>query len=187
MKPQNLHRRSPNTWSVQDPAAHGRQVRAMFARIAGVYDFMNHFLSFNLDRRWRKRLAQHLDGDVWEVLDLCAGTGDLVLACRRAGKGRAFLATDFCPEMLRRVRGKPGGERVYLAAGDALELPLANWSVDAVVVGFGVRNFADIPRGLAEIARVLRPAGQVLVLDFFRNDPLAAGQERGPVPAVRCG
>jgi demethylmenaquinone methyltransferase/2-methoxy-6-polyprenyl-1,4-benzoquinol methylase len=180
-----VHGRRRDTWAVRDPDLHAREVRGMFARIAGVYDLMNHLLSLNLDRRWRRRVAARLDGDCWEVLDLCAGTGDLALACRAAGRGRELLAADFCAGMLRRARDKRDGGKLRLVAADALRLPLAACSVDAVVIGFGVRNFADVRRGLAEITRVLRPAGQLLVLDFFRDDPGAAEAWRGKPAAVR--
>ncbi len=157
----------------------------MFARIASVYDRMNHLLSLNLDRRWRRNLARRLDDDLWEVLDLCAGTGDLALACRAAGKGRVLLAADFCPEMLIAGRGKSGADEIVPLAADGLQMPLADISVDAVVVGFGVRNFADVRRGLAEMTRVLRPGGQLMVLDFFRAD--AADAPAAPVRLLLKG
>lgn len=190
-----VHDRDPASWSVRDPGAHAAAVRGMFARIARVYDAMNHLLSFNLDRRWRRRLAARLDGDVWEVLDACAGTGDLALACLRAGKGRLLLAADFCPEMLALARRKGlGGEHAapgavprssVLLAGDALNLPLPDASCDAVVTAFGMRNLADVPAGVRELMRVLRPGGQLLVLEFFRDDPGAAGDQRGPPRPLR--
>lgn len=178
--------RSTTDWTVHDPVRHGRQVRSMFARIAGVYDFMNHLLSLNLDRRWRRHLIARLDDDVWEVLDLCAGTGDLALAGVAAGKGRVHLAADFCPEMLVASRRKRGQELLRLAAADALALPFPDRSVDAVMVAFGVRNLADVRRGLAEMTRVLRPAGQLLVLEFFRDDPAAGGEEKGAARPLRA-
>ena len=150
-----VHAREAGVWTVRDPDQHGRSVQAMFARIAGVYDFMNHLLSAGRDRAWRKNVAERIDSDAWEILDLCAGTGDLALACMRAGRGRAWLAADFCPGMLRGVRGKKGAEQLELLAADALALPLRDHSVDVVTVGFGVRNFADVRGGLGEIARVL--------------------------------
>lgn len=195
--PAAVHERSRDTWAVRDPAAHANAVRAMFARIAGAYDFMNHLLSLNLDRRWRRRLAARLDADAWEVLDACAGTGDLALACLRAGKGRLLLVSDFCPEMLARGRGKALGgpfreagsgiERASaLLAADAQRLPLPDASVDAVVVAFGVRNLADVRAGVGEMVRVLRPGGQLLVLEFFRAAPGATGPARGPAAPVRA-
>ncbi len=176
-------------------AGRARAVRDMFGRIAAVYDRMNHLLSLNLDRRWRRRLAERLDEDAWEVLDLCAGTGDLSLDILAAGRGRLVLGADFCRPMLARAAAKarrPAAgaspaipRRLALLAADALALPLPDGAVDAVTVGFGVRNLADLQGGLAEMTRVLRPGGQLLVLDFFRDDPDATGPWRGAPPAVR--
>lgn len=180
----DIHERSA-TWAVKDPQAHARAVRAMFARISGVYDFMNHLLSAGRDRAWRRRTVRRLDDGALVILDLCAGTGDLALAAMAAGKGRTWIAADFCPRMLQGSAGKRGADRLARAAADALALPLRSGSVDAVVVGFGVRNFADVRQGLAEMVRVLRPGGQVLVLDFFRDDPQARGPARGPCWPVR--
>ena len=179
-----IHRRQRDRWSVDDPQAHGRAVRAMFCRISGVYDRMNHLLSLNHDRRWRGNLVRRLDDDQGRLLDLCAGTADLALACYRAGKGRELIAADFCPEMLRTGRRKPAAERLHLLAADGLDLPLAAASINAVVVGFGVRNFGDVRRGLTEITRVLRPSGQLAVLDFFRNDRTDQLEHRGASPAL---
>lgn len=181
----DVHAREAGVWTVRDPVQHGRAVQAMFARIAGVYDFMNHLLSAGRDRAWRKNVAARIDGDAWEILDLCAGTGDLVLTCMKAGRGRAWLAADFCPEMLRGSRGKKGADRLELLAADALALPLRDHSVDVVTVGFGVRNFADVRGGLGEIARVLRPGGQLVVLEFFRDDRGAHGELRGVAAPIR--
>ena len=181
----DVHDRSRETWTVRDPEAHRTRVRAMFARIAGVYDFMNHALSLNRDRAWRRSLVERLDVDAWEVLDLCAGTCDLALACAAAGRGRELFAADFAPAMLRAGAAKPGAGGLALAAADALALPFADGSFDAVLVGFGVRNLADVRAGVAEAARVLRPGGQLLVLEFFRADPAAAGEERGAPRPVR--
>ena len=180
-----LHGRERGTWAVGDSRSHGRAVRSMFARIAGVYDLMNHLLSLNRDRVWRDRVAARLDPDTGEALDLCAGTGDLALACLRVGKGRDWIAADFCSEMLRGARGKSGADRLRCCAADAMSLPLGNCCVDAVTVGFGVRNFADVRRGLEEIRRVLRPGGQLLVLEFFRDDPRGRGNRKGACAPIR--
>lgn len=176
-------RRDPATWRVHDPGAHARDVRAMFARISGVYDRMNRLLSLGLDGRWRARAASWLDRDVQNVLDLCAGTGDLGRACRAARPGVQVFAADFTPEMLQRGRRR-GGHGLHWLAADGLRLPVRDGCVDAVVVGFGVRNLADVRAGLAEIRRVLRPGGQLVVLEFFRDDPAGAGPLRGPGRAV---
>jgi ubiquinone/menaquinone biosynthesis methyltransferase len=181
----DIHRRDPGTGRVQDPEAHARAVRGMFARISGVYDLMNHLLSLNLDKRWRQRVASRLDPDTDQLLDLCAGTGDLGLACVAAGRARRVLAVDFVPEMLGGIAGKEHARAVGPVAGDGLNLPVLDASVDAVVAGFGVRNLADPIAGLAEVRRVLRPGGQLLVLEFFRADPLASAEDRGPAMPVR--
>ncbi len=183
----DLHGRETGTWAVKDSRAHGREVRSMFARISGVYDFMNHFLSLNRDKAWRRNVVARLDRDTWEVLDLCAGTGDLALACVAGDRGRTWLAADFCPEMLTGAKGKAGAEQLQLSAADAMNLPFAENSVDAVTVGFGVRNFADVRRGLREITRVLRPGGQLLVLEFYRDDQAATGEGRGVPGLIRFG
>jgi len=182
-----LHGRDSGSWSVKDKDAHGREVRGMFARISGVYDFMNHFLSLNRDKAWRRNLVARLDSDTWELLDLCSGTGDLALTAARAGKGRTFISADFCPEMLAGSRGKQDAEKLVLSAADAMNLPFRDFCVDAITVGFGVRNFADVRRGLEEIKRVLRPGGQLLVLEFFRDDPAAAGEAHGVPGIIRFG
>jgi len=184
---QDLHGRESGSWSVRDGQAHGREVRSMFARISNVYDFMNHFMSLNQDKRWRDHVVNRLDSDSWEILDLCAGTGDLALAAVRGGKGKSWIAADFCPEMLEGSRGKKGAEHLALSAADAMNLPFKDHSIDAVTVGFGVRNFADVRRGLQEISRVLRPGGQLLVLEFYRDDPKAQGEAHGVPGLIRFG
>ncbi len=184
---QDLHGRQSGSWSVRDGQAHGREVRSMFARISNVYDFMNHFMSLNQDKRWRDHVVARLDSDSWEILDLCAGTGDLALACVRGGKGKSWIAADFCPEMLTGSHGKKDADRLILSAADAMNLPFKDNSIDAVTVGFGVRNFADVRRGLEEISRVLRPGGQLLVLEFYRDDPEAVGEAHGVPGLIRFG
>jgi demethylmenaquinone methyltransferase/2-methoxy-6-polyprenyl-1,4-benzoquinol methylase len=181
----DIHERDPGTGRVRDPEAHALAVRGMFARISGVYDLMNHLLSLNLDRQWRRRVAARLDPGTDLLLDLCAGTGDLGLACVAAGRARQVVAVDFVPEMLGGIAGKRHASQVGPVAGDGLRLPVRDASVDAVVAGFGVRNLADPVAGIAEVCRVLRPGGQVLVLEFFRADPAASGPDRGPAAPVR--
>jgi len=140
-----------------------RAVRAMFARIARRYDLLNGLLSAGTDRRWRRRLVRQLgDARGRTVLDACCGTGDLTRALER--RGARVVGVDFTPEMLQRARAKhPSGRFV---GGDALRLPLRARSVDAASMAFGLRNLADRRAGLAELARVVRPGGDVLVLEF---------------------
>ncbi len=181
---EDIHGRD-QSWAVRDRQQHSRTVRTMFARIARVYDFMNHLLSMNRDKAWRRKVASLVSDDAGEILDLCAGTGDLALEIMKAGRGRLWLAADFCPEMLAGARGKTGANQLLLVAADAMALPTPPLSVDVVTVGFGVRNYADVQRGVAEIARVLRPGGQLLVLDFFRDDPGGKGQAKGVASPLR--
>jgi demethylmenaquinone methyltransferase/2-methoxy-6-polyprenyl-1,4-benzoquinol methylase len=144
----------------------------MFSGIARRYDFLNHFLSLGTDIYWRKRVFRRMtalaaDGE-GRILDLCCGTGDLALELARRW---AVVGCDFCHPMLVLARQKvaraaPGRQPVQLAEGDALRLPFADGTFRAVTVAFGVRNFADVRRGLEEILRVLQPGGVLGVLEF---------------------
>jgi demethylmenaquinone methyltransferase/2-methoxy-6-polyprenyl-1,4-benzoquinol methylase len=150
----------------------------MFAAIAPRYDLLNHLLSANLDRGWRRRAVNRLG---WEekpdglYLDLCAGTMDLSaeLANRPGFRGRV-IGADFVPGML--VRGKGKSPRAVPAAADALTLPFGDASFDGATVGFGLRNLMDLDAGLREAARVLRPAARLVILEFStpRHNPLRA-------------
>jgi len=140
----------------------------MFTAIAPRYDLLNHLLSMNVDRLWWRRAARTFADILGRpdacVLDLCCGTADMALALRRAGAVSVF-ATDFSHAMLtlagRKVRG-----RVKLIEADALALPVGDACFDLVVSAFGFRNLADYDAGLREIFRVLRPGGEVGILDF---------------------
>ena len=138
----------------------------MFARIAGRYDLLNRVLSLGTDQRWRRhcvRRAGAVEGKL--VVDACCGTGDLAAAFQRAGA--RVVGVDFTPEMLRGAMEKlPNREGGLLACGDCLRLPLLSGTADLCSVAFGVRNLADAERGLAELTRVLRPGGRLLVLEF---------------------
>ena len=139
-------------------------VRGMFDRIAPVYDVMNRVMTAGLDRRWRRLAARAV---VWpgdRVLDACCGTGDLAVEAERRG-GRV-VGLDFSARMLERARRKSG--TIEWVEGDALALPFDDGAFDAVTIGFGVRNFEDLPRGLRELQRVLRPGGRIAVLEITR-------------------
>jgi demethylmenaquinone methyltransferase / 2-methoxy-6-polyprenyl-1,4-benzoquinol methylase len=143
-------------------------VRGMFTAIAPRYDLLNHVLSFNIDRRWRRRAVEQLhweNGPRGTYLDLCAGTLDLAIElARRPGFRGRVVGADFVVPMLRLGRDKAPAVRVL--AADALELPFPAGTFDGCVVGFGVRNLADLDRGLREIARVLKPGARAVILEF---------------------
>ena len=142
------------------------QVRAMFDRIARVYDLMNSVMTAGMHHRWRERavdLAQVGPGG--RALDVATGTGDLAIALkRRVGPGGEVIGSDFSDQMLELARRKSGD--VKFEWGNALELPYEADSFDAVTVGFGARNFSDLARGLSEMARVTRSGGRVVVLEI---------------------
>jgi len=138
------------------------EVRSMFDRIAPVYDAMNRLMTAGLDRRWRAETAAAVVRPGDRVLDACCGTGDLAVACARAG-GK-ITGLDFSERMLARARRK--SSEVEWVQGDALALPFESGSFDAATVGFGVRNLADLEAGLVELRRVLRPGGRLA--PFYR-------------------
>lgn len=159
----------PANTTGQRADVHDRQIRDMFAGIAGVYDRMNGLLSLGLDASWRDRLADAIDPAAEDVLDACTGTGELILTAARRGRGTRHVASDFCVPMLAAGIADNGlGRTARVLAADTQELPFADASFDAVMVGFGLRNLGDLQKGLDDIARVLRPGGQLLVLEFFR-------------------
>ena len=152
------------------------RIRRMFGQIAPWYDFLNHALSLNVDRRWRRRttrLVPPLPAAAGPILDLCTGTGDLALAYDRAALGRVpIVAADFCPEMLERAIRKTAkagaGERIQFVEADAQALPFPESTFQLAAVAFGLRNVTDTDRGLAELVRVVRPGGRVAILEFSR-------------------
>jgi demethylmenaquinone methyltransferase/2-methoxy-6-polyprenyl-1,4-benzoquinol methylase len=135
----------------------------MFDRIAPVYDLMNRVMTAGLDQRWRRLTVRAVVSGGDRALDACCGTGDLAIAARQAG-AREVVGLDFSARMLERARGKDAA--VEWVQGDLLQLPFENGSFDAATVGFGVRNVADLERGLAELRRVLRSGGRVGILEI---------------------
>jgi|SRR6185312_2471358 len=144
-------------------------VNSMFGRIAGRYDLANRLLSGGRDLGWRRRLVAAAGrAQPRELLDLATGSGDVAFALERGvpSAGR-IVGLDFCLPMLAEAeRKRPAGSRISFQAGDALALPFSDGSFDAVTIAFGLRNLADRSRGLAEMRRVLRPKGRLLVLEF---------------------
>lgn len=146
----------------------GEAVEGMFSAIAPTYDFLNHLLSFNVDRSWRRaavKAAQASPG--LTCLDLCTGTGDLAFELMKRVPAKA-VGADFSGPMLLRARKKARAKKVplRLVRADALRLPFADASFDRLLVAFGVRNFEDLERGFSEMARVLRPGGRAVILEF---------------------
>ena len=149
-----------------------RWVRGMFGRIAGRYDLLNHVLSFNLDRSWRRRTVRRVQAKMLEpgarVLDLCCGTADLLLSLRRSAPSVNVLGSDFCHPMLveaqRKTRALGLGSPFFET--DALALPLRDGSLDLITIAFGFRNLANYRHGLEELRRVLKPGGVLAILEF---------------------
>jgi demethylmenaquinone methyltransferase/2-methoxy-6-polyprenyl-1,4-benzoquinol methylase len=167
------------------------RVRRMFSQIAPRYDFLNHLLSFSLDHVWRRRAADRFQRVLRRtdarVLDLCCGTGDLTFALNRVREHAIrdadahripIIGCDFAPPMIKRARNKLRG-RLHAASfiiADALQLPFEDESFDLVSSAFGFRNLVNYERGLREIARVLKPGGQICILEF--------SEPRGPAAVL---
>ena len=155
-----------------------RAVRDMFSAIAPRYDLLNHLLSLNIDRSWRRRAVERLAWDRWPgdvYLDACAGTYDLGLdLARRADFRGRVVAADFSQSMLREGLPKIEGRPVVPVCADVMKAPFAPQSFDGAMVAFGVRNLTDIEAGLGELKRVLRPGARLVILDFAmpRRQPL---------------
>ena len=152
------------------------QVRAMFDRIAGLYDVMNSVMTAGMHHRWRARAVELAAlGPGSRALDVATGTGDLAVALSAAVlPGGEVVGCDFSDEMLARARAKAPALRFEWA--DALALPYADDEFDAATVGFGARNFDDLDRGVSEMVRVVRPGGRVVILEITQptRQPLAS-------------
>src|SRR4051812_26343658 len=164
----------------RDSEQFASDVRGMFDRISGVYDLMNSAMTAGLHHQWRQRAVDRAEvGPGSDALDVCCGTGDLALELRRRiGPDGRVVGCDFSEPMLDIARRKSGEEGLPVEFGwaDALELPYGDGSFDAVTIGFGARNLADLDRGLREMARVLRPGGRLVILEITRpeREPLAS-------------
>jgi len=145
---------------------HARRVREMFANIAPRYDLLNHVLSVNIDKRWRRRVVKELKTLLPKdarVLDVGCGTGDLSIELFE-NTAAEVTGIDFCGPMLKLAKSK--AHQLQFIEGDALNLPFAEASFEGLTIGFALRNLADVDRGLRELLRVLKPNGVAAILEF---------------------
>jgi demethylmenaquinone methyltransferase/2-methoxy-6-polyprenyl-1,4-benzoquinol methylase len=177
-------RRLPGTRpeGARDETEAAAHVREMFGQIAPRYDLLNHLLSLDIDKLWRRRVARTFSVELHDsnarVLDLCCGTGDLAFSFRKeAPSGAEIIGSDFALEMLVRARAKAAaaGAAVEFVEADALRLPFADASFDLLSCAFGFRNLANYERGLREIIRVLKPGGAASILEFAEPPGKAFG------------
>lgn len=148
-------------------AEKAKQIRNLFTNIAPYYDLLNHLFSINIDKRWRRFTAQKLSDILLKpnayALDVCCGTADLSL---ELGKQAPTVGVDFCHQMLVIGKKKVKGHPIILLEGDALNLPFADKSFEAISCAFGLRNLADVNLGLKEFYRLIKPGGRVAILEF---------------------
>lgn len=161
------------------------KVREMFSLLAGRYDLVNDLMSAGLHRKWKREtvaLALEARRGPLRVLDLCCGTGDLAFLAEKAAPGADVTGADFTFPMLRiaRKRRAAANGRSRFAQADALRLPFRSAAFDALTIGYGLRNVADLSRALSEMRRVLAPGGRLVVLDFGKPaNSVAAWLYRG--------
>ena len=154
-----------------------QHIGQLFDRIAGTYDRLNHLLSLNIDKRWRRRAVRLLPERMLQVLDVAIGTADLTLELLRQERAEQITGIDLSRNMMaigeQKVAKKGYASRVRFNYGSAQQMPYADASFDAVTCAYGVRNFADMDEGLREMRRVLKPGGRLMVLEFsYPTNPL---------------
>ncbi len=147
------------------------EIWKMFSQISSTYDRVNQLMTFGLDRRWRRKVSEHLPkGNNLKVLDLATGTGDQIIALlERSSRIRKIVGVDLSHEMLEigrlKMKKKPYAHKVSLKTASALELPFRDESFDVVTISFGIRNMTDVLQALSEAKRVLKPKGRLLILE----------------------
>lgn len=179
--------------AAQGGAGKAAYVRGAFSEIASRYDLLNHLLSFNIDKAWRRRAVAelHVERDPSGVyLDLCAGTLDVsVVLAQSEGFRGSVVSIDFAEPMLKAGKGKVSDLNVDAVTGDALSLPLKSGLMSGAIVAFGIRNVADLDAGLREVHRVLAPGARFVILEFStpRTPLINAGYQlyfRHVLPAI---
>lgn len=169
---------TPGNQDRQGEKEHATAVREMFSGIAGRYDLLNHLLSANIDKRWRKRVSRRLANVLAvpdsKVLDVACGTGDLAIELKNSGQADV-IGTDFCRPMLAVAgeKSRSGDFGIPFLEADGMKLAFGDGSFDAVTIAFGLRNFSNWERGLAELHRVLKPGGTLAILEF--SSPVVPG------------
>lgn len=170
MRDQGQHVRGAVPEGAADEQSAAQAVRRMFDEISPRYDLLNHVLSVNVDRIWWWRAARALRSTLEKpgarALDLCCGTGDMARALRKQAPEATIIGADFSRGMLTRGKAKFAKYQIEPVEGDALGLPFADQTFDVVISAFGFRNLANYEAGLREIHRVLRPGGELGILDF---------------------
>lgn len=158
--------------------AHARAVREMFSGIAKKYDFLNHFLSVNIDKRWRRLVRERLQNELSKpeavVLDVACGTGDLSIELQQHAKAKV-IGTDFCRPMLAVAADKNKKNQLSIPylEGDGMNLSFPDDTFDAVTIAFGLRNFSNWLDGLKELRRVTKKGGKLVILEF--SSPIVPG------------
>jgi demethylmenaquinone methyltransferase / 2-methoxy-6-polyprenyl-1,4-benzoquinol methylase len=148
------------------------EVAQMFNNISANYDFLNHFLSLGIDHLWRKRAVKQLQKQQPKVLlDLATGTGDFAIACLKL-KPEKIIGMDISSGMLevgkQKMKKRAFDNIIEMQLGDSENMPFADYTFDAITVGFGVRNYENLEKGLGEMLRVLKPGGQAVILEFSK-------------------
>lgn len=156
-----------------EPGSKKQQVSKMFNHIAPYYDFLNHLLSLGIDIRWRKRAIRELPVGANQImLDVATGTADLAMEIYRQLAPQKVIGVDISREMLEigrvKIKEKSWHPQIELLDGDSENLPFSDNHFDAVTAAFGVRNFENLEKGLAEMCRVLKPGGKVVILEFSK-------------------
>ena len=161
-----------------DELKHARAVREMFSGIASKYDFLNHFLSVNTDKRWRRLVRQRLENELSDpnalILDVACGTGDLSIELQQHSNAKV-IGMDFCRPMLAIAKEKNAKNQLSIPyiEGDGMNLSFTDKTFDAVTIAFGLRNFSNWENGLRELRRVLKPGGKLAILEF--SSPVIPG------------